>query len=171
MAKPRVWERLSDTTRKRYISKGRSLNQTPEQVRAYYESGGTMGAYRGHKPHYGASERQWAAMVAAARAAGLHQDAEGYYTNERKHILSPRATIIGRQFITTTLENMLGKGFKPRWIIARLREKKDSRDTYHTAIKTAIRNRDRNDDRGYQPGRARYHARPLIADVEIYWYH
>lgn len=147
MAKPRVWERLSDTTRKRYISKGRSLDQTPEQVRAYYESGGTMGAYRGHKPHYGASERQWSAMLAAARRSRLDEDGN----------------------TTQILENLLAKGFKPNWIVHQLDLKADSRDAYRSPLNRAKRKAKRG--AGREPGASRYKRRVLIADVEIYWYH
>ena len=147
-AKRRIWDQLAASTRKRYISKGKALGQSERQVKQYYESGGNMGAYRGHKPHAGASERQWAAMVAAAKVAQLNQDGD----------------------ITLILENLLAKGFKPAWITAKLNEKRESRGAYRSPINRALR-RAGNKDAGREPGRSRYYKRTHPADIEIYYYH
>lgn len=147
--KPRRWESLADSTRKRYLAKGRTLGQTEAQVKAHYLSGGDMSAYRGHRKHAGASERQWSAMVRAAKAARLDEDTTGD--------------------MTVILESLLAKGYKPAWIVSKLTEKKDSRDTYRSDLARKLRKQ--RIDAGWQPGRRRYHKRDQPADIELYYYH
>ena len=145
--KPRVWEQLAPSTRKRYLSKGRSLGQTEAQVKAHYLAGGNMSAYRGHRKHAGASERQWSNMVRAAKQARLDEDGD----------------------LEAILESLLSKGLTPQWIILKLREKEDSRDSYRSTLARELRKK--GVDTGWQPGRRRYHARLQYADIEIYYYH
>lgn len=149
MAQPRNWQRLAASTRQKYLSRGRTLGMTPAQVEQYYLTGGDMRVFRGHRPHPGASERQWSAMLWAARAARLNEDVEGDWR--------------------IVLENLLAKGFTPTWIIERLEEKRDSRDTYRSVL--ARQQRKRNDPAGWAPGRPRYFKRTSPADIEIYYYH
>lgn len=152
MAKPRKirpWDQLAESTRKRYIAKGKRLGLSPAQVQAHHAAGQPMGAFRGHAPKPGASERQWGAMLAAAKAARLHEDVD--YP------------------ISVILESLLVKGYKPEWIIRKLVEKKESRDTYRS--KTAHQLRKSGDKRGWDPGRPRYFTRDIRADIEIFWYH
>lgn len=143
------WDQLAASTRKRYLSKGKTLGQTEPQVKAYYESGGDMSAYRGHRKRPGTSERQWSAMVAAAKRAKLDQDTNGHYD--------------------VILESLLAKGFTPSWIIDKLDEKADSRGTYRSTAARALRKQ--SVDAGWQPGRKRYHRRNVIADIELFYYH
>lgn len=145
--KPRVWEQLATSTRERYVSKGKALGQSEAQTKAHYVGGGDMSAYRGHRKHAGASERQWAAMKKAAKQSWLDEDGD----------------------IDTILESLLSKGLKPGWIIVRLNEKRGSRVTYRTAFARAVRKK--GIDAGWQPGRRRYHARLQYADIEIFYYH
>jgi hypothetical protein len=111
-----------------------------------------MSLYRGHAKHAGASERQWATMVRLSKRARMDED--------------PPA-----ENITTVLESLLAKGFKPSWIIARLEEKIDSRDTYRSRAAKLLRQQFPNEDYGYNPGRRRYYGRNFYADIELFYYH
>jgi hypothetical protein len=150
-ARPRVWGNLSATTRKRYLGSGASQGLTEAATIRLYESGANLGVFRGHRPHPGASERQWSAMLAAAARARLEEDTEG-------------------EPVSTILDSLLSKGLKPNWIIKTLDEKADSRDIYRSRINRA-RRRAGDKTAGTEPGRSRYLRRTQYADVEIYWYH
>lgn len=147
--KPRNWASLKPSTQKRYLGKGRALGQTEAQVQAHYTGGGNMGAHRGHRQHAGASERQWGALIQAAKHAKLDEDVDG-----------PMEAI---------LENVLSKGFTPAWILHTLAEKAESRDTYRS--KLARVQRTKSIAAGWEPGRGRYQRRNLVADIELYYYH
>ena len=120
---------------------------TPEQVIEYHRSGQNMGAFRGHRKHPGASERQWNSLVKAAKAAKLDQDVD---------------------HIDVVLESLLVKGFSVEWILRRLDEKRDSRAQYRTTRKRSQRSA--GDPNGWDPGRTRYFKRSYRADIELYWY-
>lgn len=145
----RNWDRLKQSTRDRYLAKGRKQGLTAEQVKSTYLSGVPLGEWRGHRPHPGASERQWSAMVRAAKQAHLPEDVDGDYT--------------------IVLESLLAKGYKPAWILKKLAEKRDSRDTYRSSAARIARAKGKSV--GWDPGRPRYFARALPADIELYYYH
>lgn len=153
-SRPRRWENLSPSTRKRYASKGRTLGQTEAQVKSFYESGGRMSVYRGHPTRPGnVSERMWTKMRAAAKASRMQRGLD-----EGSNI-------------SDVLESLLGKGFKPQWIIDRLIEQKESRDTYLSPTARYMRRINPHQDAGYQPGRSRFHNRVMHADIELFYYH
>ena len=149
MARRRSWETLSESTRKRYLSKGRSLGQSAAEVIRLYESGGNMSAHRGHPSRAGGvSERMWTRLRAAARRARLQQDGD----------------------VSDILESLLGKGFKPQWILDKLDEKEESRDAYRNPFNRMLRNAGQR-NAGIQPGNDRYHQRIQYADIELFYYH
>lgn len=87
--------------------------------------------------------------MAAARAARLDEDVE-----------SDMGAI---------LESLLTKGYSYDWILTKLDEKKESRDTYRSNPARILRHQ--GIDAGWQPGRRRYHKRAQPADIELFYYH
>lgn len=151
MARSRTWDALSASTQKRYIATGKRLGQSADEVRRYYESGGSMSVYRGHAPKHGLSEYRWRKLRKAAKDAGLEGD------------------LTGGDTVSGVLESLLRKGFSYEWILKRLIEKKESRDAYRDPVN--VRLRAEGAHAGRQPGNERYHKRALHADIEIYFYH
>lgn len=147
--RPRNWAKLKPSTRDRYLAKGRKQGLTPAQTEQLYMSGAPLGEFRGHRPRPGASERQWARMVQAAKAARLNEDVEGDFR--------------------IVLESLLAKGYKPAWIIRKLEEKKESRDTYRSPAAGVLRKQGKA--AGWEPGRSRFFKRDQPADIELYYYH
>lgn len=150
MAKPRNWTLLAASTQKRYTNKGAKQGLTPAQVEAAYMSGRPLGDWRGHPKRPHASERQWGQLVKAAKAADLGKDVDGDYT--------------------VVLDSLLQKGYAPAWILQKLAEKKESRDTFLLAANVRARKQG-HDMAGRQPGRRRYFGRSQPADIELYYYH
>lgn len=157
MAKPRNWDALSERQRKRYLSKGKKQGFTDDYTRRYYETGGDLREFRGHRSRYGTSEKTWTKLRRAAYAAKLETD-------------HPKGQT-GDAFVVYVLESLLSKGFKPQWILDKLAEKRNSRDTYRSVFAKALRKQFPTSDAGYNPGRKRFHARNQIADLELYYYH
>lgn len=146
----RSWDALAASTRKRYLSKGRSLGQTAAEVQRLYESGGNMSVYRGHPARPGGvSERMWTRLRTAAKRARLERDGN----------------------VSDILDSLLSKGFKSTWILRKLEEKEDSRDTYLAPHNRMLRRTRINPDAGKQPGQRRYFGRPQYADIELFYYH
>ena len=158
MAQRRVWERLAEATRKRYVARGKSMGQSEAQVRAHYESGGSMATYRGHPPRYGVGERMWTRLRKEAKKAELDKD-----------LADPDTHTSGD--VTIVLVSLLSKGFSPQWILDRLAEKQDSRSTYRSRAAKLLRKQFPKMDWGWDPGRKRFYRRTLIADIELYYYH
>ena len=153
MAQPRRWDRLAASTQRRYLSAGRKQGLTPQQIQQHYESGGSVSAWRGHRQHAGASERQWRKLKAAAKRAELDKDVD-----------NPGD-------VDNILESLLSKGLTVDFILQKLGEKHDSRTIYRSWLKRRQRNERPFDDAGYNPGRQRYNGRVTHADIELYYYH
>lgn len=114
-----------------------------------------MAVYRGHAPRHGATESQWRRMTRAAKAARMDRDID----EDRP------------QGVRDILESLLRKGFEPEWIIARLKEKKESRDAYLHPTNRRLR-AEGIKHAGKDPGSQRYHEGKLTrADIELYYYH
>jgi hypothetical protein len=148
VAQPRSWARLSANTQHRYLTRGRRLGMSEAQVIAQYESGANISILRGHPSHHGLSEKRWTQLRTAAKASQLYEDGD----------------------IAIILDSLLAKGFSFKWILTKLTEKKESRDTYRAPENREARRRG-DKDAGREPGRTRYYGRSQIADIELYYYH
>lgn len=102
MPRPRIWDNLTEGTRKRYIRNAGKTGLTPDQAKAYYESGGKLTAFRG-VPQRSISERQWRKLNRLAKDAELKKREE-------------------------VLDSLLAKGFSQQWIERELRDRKKAID-------------------------------------------
>lgn len=143
----RDWSRLGERQKKRYLAAGRKQGLSEGEIIQHYESGGSLAIWRGQSrsKRAGVSERTWRRLMRAAQAAEL-SDNPG-----------------------EVLESLVGKGFQPDWILDELWRQENARSQFRSAYRRALRRKKL--DAGYQPGRARYKRRNLIADIELYYYH
>lgn len=147
MARTRNWAGLSQGQRSRYERYGRKQGWSETQTEAYYSSGGSLTAARGHVPPSGLSEY---------RMRKLTQAAKGLTFGEKQ----ADGTIVPKtpgQVIRSALAN----GLTATEISALIRQRQGDTSAYKGA-------------KAPGPGRGHYIARNPKAtgpSVSLYWYH